>query len=122
MTIRNLGRKALVAASATVLVAGGSAMFTGTAFASSDDGCGCHGGSSHSHHDGHHHGGGDHDGDRDVHGVRGDGGNAGNGGQSNSNCLVPVGISAGVVGQGSSNEQCNANGGQGGHGGSGVSY
>lgn len=78
------------AAVAVVAVALGVVGFGGTAFAT-----------------GHHH-------------TDGDGGDAGNGGASNANCLVPLGVSAGVVGQGGSNTQCNSTAGEGGQGGDGV--
>jgi hypothetical protein len=112
MMIKKIGRTALVTASAAVLAAGGSALFAGTAFAHGDDDCGCHGSSEHHGH--HHHG--------STHGVKGTGGDGGTGGASNANCLIPVGVSAGVIGQGGDTTQCNANGGSGGDGGSGVSY
>jgi hypothetical protein len=54
--------------------------------------------------------------------VHGDGGNGGGGGKANANCLIPIGVTAGVLGQGGDNSQCNASGGGGGNGGGGVSY
>lgn len=109
--IKKIGRSAIVAASTVVLATGGSALFAGTAFAHDDCGCNDDGGHHHSHHHGHHH-----------KGVRGEGGQGGNGGGANANCLIPVGVSAGVVGQGGDNSQCNASAGAGGSGGNGVSY
>jgi hypothetical protein len=53
-------------------------------------------------------------------GVNGVGGGGGNGGGANANCLIPVGLTAGVVGQGGNVAQCNAAGGAGGGGGNGV--
>ncbi|HZZ51490.1 MAG TPA: hypothetical protein VFE65_31750 [Pseudonocardia sp.] len=52
----------------------------------------------------------------------GDAGNGGSGGKANANCGVPVGLSLGVIGQGGDVSQCNATGGAGGGGGTGVSY
>lgn len=57
-----------------------------------------------------------------AHDVHGHGGGGGNGAKANANCGVPVGVSAGVIGQGGDNKQCNANGGAGGNGGNGVQY
>ncbi|HEY4004254.1 MAG TPA: hypothetical protein VGM60_03575 [Pseudonocardia sp.] len=54
--------------------------------------------------------------------TNGVGGNGGGGGKSNANCGVPVGVSAGVIGQGGDVTQCNATGGGGGNGGGGVDY
>ncbi|HEY1966965.1 MAG TPA: hypothetical protein VGH89_03385 [Pseudonocardia sp.] len=54
--------------------------------------------------------------------THGDGGNGGGGGKANANCAVPIGISAGVLGQGGPIQQCNATGGAGGGGGTGASY
>jgi hypothetical protein len=54
--------------------------------------------------------------------TSGDGGNGGSGGGANANCLIPVGVTAGVIGQGGDNKQCNATAGGGGNGGGGVSY
>lgn len=53
-------------------------------------------------------------------GVNGVGGGGGNGGGANANCLIPVGVTAGVIGQGGPVAQCNAAGGAGGGGGNGV--
>jgi hypothetical protein len=57
------------------------------------------------------------------HGYHGDSAGAGghNGG-ANANCLVPVGVSAGVVGQGDDVRQCNAAGGGAGNGPTGAGY
>ena len=54
------------------------------------------------------------------HEVNGTGGSGGSGGHANANCLIPVGVSAGVLGQGGPVDQCNASGGVGGSGGSGI--
>jgi hypothetical protein len=116
--VRELGKKALLGAAAMVLGVGGSAAFTGTALAGEDHGCGC----DTSHHDswggwGGQDAGWSHPDADHTHGV---GGNGGSGGQSNANCLIPVGVSAGVIGQGGPASQCNAVGGGGGNGGAGV--
>ena len=50
----------------------------------------------------------------------GTGGGGGNGGGANANCLIPVGVTAGVIGQGGNVAQCDATGGSGGGGGDGV--
>jgi hypothetical protein len=50
----------------------------------------------------------------------GNGGSGGNGGGANANCLIPIGVTAGVIGQGGANSQCNAVGGGAGNGGNGV--
>lgn len=52
--------------------------------------------------------------------VNGNGGAGGSGGKANANCLIPVGVTAGVVGQGGDNSQCNATGGAAGAGGDGI--
>jgi hypothetical protein len=52
--------------------------------------------------------------------VDGDGGDGGTGGNANANCLVPVALSAGVLGQGGSDSQCNSEAGGGGDAGDGV--
>ncbi|HEY1969884.1 MAG TPA: hypothetical protein VGH89_18160 [Pseudonocardia sp.] len=54
--------------------------------------------------------------------THGSGGSGGNGGAANANCAIPIGVSAGVLGQGGPIKQCNATGGAAGNGGSGVSY
>jgi hypothetical protein len=54
--------------------------------------------------------------------THGSGGNGGKGRHANANCGVPIGVSAGVIGQGDSIKQCNARGGAGGNGGDGVRY
>ncbi|HEY4008132.1 MAG TPA: hypothetical protein VGM60_23535 [Pseudonocardia sp.] len=56
------------------------------------------------------------------HKIDGDGGNGGNGGNTNANCLVPIGASAGVLGQGAPVGQCNAKSGKGGDAGDGVHH
>ncbi|OZM79317.1 hypothetical protein CFP66_26580 [Pseudonocardia sp. MH-G8] len=51
------------------------------------------------------------------------GGPGGSGGDANANCLIPVGVSAGLLlGQGGDVSQCNAGGGAGGAGGTGADY
>jgi len=108
--IRKLSRGALTAAAIVALASGGSAALAGTAFAGGHD-CGCDGWS-----DGWHGGWG-------YHGAHGDdGGNGGNGGNANVNCVLPIGITAGVIGQGGDVSQCNATGGNGGDGGTGANY
>jgi hypothetical protein len=106
--IRKLGRGALTASAMVVLTVGGSAAMAGTAFAGCD-------------HDGSHDSSGGNDGG--SHGS-GDnvGGSGGNGADANANCAVPIGVSAGVVGQGGPVSQCNATGGDGGDGGTGADY
>jgi hypothetical protein len=53
-------------------------------------------------------------------GVTGNGGSGGSGGAANANCAIPIGVTAGVIGQGGPVSQCNAGGGAGGAGGNGV--
>jgi hypothetical protein len=50
------------------------------------------------------------------------GGPGGPGGAANSQCLIPIGISLGILGEGGDVSQCNANGGVGGTGGPGAEY
>lgn len=50
------------------------------------------------------------------------GGPGGSGGSANSQCLIPIGISLGLLGQGGDVSQCNATGGAGGTGGTGADY
>jgi hypothetical protein len=50
------------------------------------------------------------------------GGPGGPGGEANANCLIPIGLSIGLLGQGGDVAQCNAAGGQGGAGGTGADY
>ena len=50
------------------------------------------------------------------------GGNGGGGGDTNVNCVLPIGLSLGLIGQGGDNSQCNATGGSGGGGGTGANY
>jgi|SRR5882757_5219005 hypothetical protein len=104
--IRKLSHGALTAAAVVAVAAGGSAALAGTAFAGGHD-CGCDGW----------HGGWGYHGSSDN-----DGGNGGNGGDATVNCVLPIGISAGVIGQGGDNSQCNATGGAGGDGGTGSNY
>jgi hypothetical protein len=104
-------RRAAVATAATAFAAGASMLFGGVANADAHDlHAGWGGWGGHDHGWNHH----------NNHGVRGDGGNGGNGGKANANCAVPVGVSAGVIGQGGDVSQCNANGGAGGNGGAGI--
>ncbi|HEX4356535.1 MAG TPA: hypothetical protein VH141_03385 [Pseudonocardia sp.] len=107
MMIRKLGRGVAVAVATAALAVGGSAAFAGTAFASDHDCC------SHGHNA--HHG---IDGDHNDY-YRENGGDGGNGGKANANCVVPLGVSAGVMGQGGNNSQCNSTSGNGGGGGDG---
>lgn len=89
---RRLGQRAVVALAAAALATGTSALFGGVAFA------GSHGEHNNS------------------------GGAGGGGGDANANCLIPVGVTAGIVGQGGNNTQCNATGGGAGDGGTGANY
>jgi hypothetical protein len=98
--IKKLGRTALATAATAVLLTGSAGLFAGTALATDNDG--------------HHH--------RHHHGTEGEAGTGGTGGNAASNCLIPLGISAGIVGQGGSNTQCDAHAGQGGEGGDGIHY
>jgi hypothetical protein len=50
------------------------------------------------------------------------GGGGGNGGKTNVNCVLPIGLSLGIIGQGGDNSQCNATGGGAGDGGTGANY
>jgi hypothetical protein len=50
------------------------------------------------------------------------GGNGGGGGETKVNCVLPIGLSLGLIGQGGDNSQCNATGGAGGGGGTGANY
>ncbi|HEY1966561.1 MAG TPA: hypothetical protein VGH89_01330 [Pseudonocardia sp.] len=108
--------KAVLTVAAALVAAGGSAAIGGTALADGHD-CGCDPGAQHAsssdpatvQH-------------ADYHSVSGTGGKGGAGGNANANCAVPIGVSAGVVGQGGPVSQCNATAGAGGAGGSGVSY
>jgi hypothetical protein len=112
-----LGRRASIAAAIMFIAAGGSVAFAGTALAGGD-GCGCDGPPSHhSHYEGHHGHGGGSDGQHDNRG-----GSGGNGGDANVNCVAPVGVSLGLVGQGGDVSQCNAVGGDGSDGGTGANY
>jgi len=85
-------RKAVVAFAIVALGAAGPALIGGTAFAG-----------GHGHHDS-------------------TGGDGGGGGDANANCLIPIGVSVGVLGQGDDVSQCNAVGGDGGDGGDGADY
>lgn len=89
--IRKFGRKASVASAVLTLGTLGSALFAGNALATG-------------HSD-----------------VNGDGGDGGKGGKTNVNCVLPIGASLGLVGQGGDNSMCNATGGGGGDAGDGVS-
>jgi hypothetical protein len=108
--IGELARKVALSATVLVLGVGGSAVFAGTALAG---GCGCNS-ESHAHyihHSSHH--------TYYIHYTHNKGGNGGKGGSASANCAVPVGVSAGVIGQGGNVSQCNAVGGAGGAGGNG---
>ena len=96
--MRKLGQRSFMAMAAIAL---GSAAFAGTALACDDDS-----GSSHEGHSD----------------TNGDGGDGGNGGKTNVNCVLPIGLSAGIIGQGDDVSQCNATGGDGGDAGDGVDY
>jgi len=100
-----LPRRITVGIAAVVLSLGASTLVGGVALAS-----------GHNHHD-HDHNGPSYDAgkDNDL------GGHGGGGGQSRANCAVPLGVSAGVIGQGGNDTQCNSRGGNGGAGGSGES-
>jgi hypothetical protein len=50
------------------------------------------------------------------------GGPGGAGGPANSQCLLPIAISLGILGGGGDVSQCNATGGPGGPGGAGADY
>jgi hypothetical protein len=89
---RKFSSKTAVAAAVLTLGATGSALFGGTAFA------GSHGT-----------------------GVV-TGGSGGDGGKTYVNCVLPIGLSLGIIGQGGDNSQCNATGGAGGGGGTGANY
>ena len=89
---RRLGQRAVIAVAAAALTAGASALFGGTAFA------GSHGEHNNS------------------------GGAGGSGGAANANCVIPVGVTAGVIGQGGPVSQCGATGGAAGDGGTGANY
>lgn len=89
--VHRFGKRAAVAFITGALAVGMAALFSGTALA------------------GGHHGFDDND-----------GGNGGGGGDAIANCVVPIGASVGVIGQGDDVTQCNAVGGSGGEGGDGV--
>jgi len=100
---RSFMRQAAVAVSATALAVGTSTLFGGVALAA-----------------GHNHHSHDHNGPTYDAGSENDyGGRGGAGGMGRSNCLLPLGVSAGVIGQGGEDSQCNAGGGNAGAGGSG---
>jgi hypothetical protein len=85
-------RKSAVAAAVIAFATAGSAFLGGTAFAGDET---------------------------EVWNV---GGAGGNGGNANANCLIPIGASVGLLGQGGNVAQCNAAGGAGGAGGTGANY
>lgn len=122
--IQKLSKRVVVATAALIAVSGGSALLTGTALACDHDHGDDHGDSSESDSSANGHDG--EDGTASYHewgnAYYGNGAAGGDGGASNANCAVPVGVSAGVVGQGGDNTQCTATGGAGGDGGSGVDY
>jgi hypothetical protein len=107
MMIRKIGHRVAVTAVAVALAAGGTIAFAGTAFADDHDCDSC----SHGGHDGH--------GGRHIDYYRSNGGDGGNGGNSNANCAAPLGVSAGLMGQGGPVSQCNSNSGGGGDAGDG---
>lgn len=88
--MHNIRRRAALTIATGALAVGMSALFSGTALAW-----------GHGFHDN-------------------DGGNGGGGGNANANCVLPIGASLGVIGQGGGVGQCNAVGGSGGEGGDGV--
>jgi len=103
--IRKLGRGVAVAVTALALATGGSAAFAGTAFAHEHN---SHGDDGNDGIDGDH---------NDYYRSNSDEG--ANGGDANANCAVPLGVSAGVMGQGGPVSQCNSSSGNGGDGGDG---
>ena len=116
MIIRKIGQRAAITAAATVLAAGGAIAFAGPAFADiGHDCCNSRGHDGHRGHHGHH----GHDG-RHVDDHRSNGGDGGNGGHANANCLLPLGLSAGILGQGGPISQCNSTSGSGGDAGDGA--
>jgi hypothetical protein len=92
----NFGRKAAIASVAFATV--GSTVFGGAALAGDKD---------------------HKDGKKDVT-VTNTGGPGGAGGQSQAQCLIPVGLSLGLLGAGGPVDQCNSTGGAGGAGGAGA--
>jgi hypothetical protein len=99
MMVRKISQRVVVTAAAIMLSLGGTFALAGTALAhDSQDG-----------QDG-----------QDVE-YEGNGGNGGDGGEAKSNCVVPLGLSAGVMGQGGPVSQCQTNAGHGGDGGNGES-
>ncbi|HTF47726.1 MAG TPA: hypothetical protein VK735_09785 [Pseudonocardia sp.] len=101
MMVRKISQRVVVTAAAIMLSAGGTFALAGTAFA----------------HDSH---GEDGQNGQDVE-YEGNGGDGGAGGEAKSNCVVPLGLSAGVMGQGGPVSQCQTNAGHGGDGGGGES-
>lgn len=104
MMIRTIGQRVGVAAAVAVLSAGGMLAIAGTAFA---------------HDHGNSEGRDGHDGYSEVDYGEGNGGDGGDGGESTANCLAPLGVSAGLMGQGGPVSQCNSTSGDGGSGGDG---
>lgn len=101
---RSFMRQAAVAVAATALAVGTSTLFGGVALAA-----------------GHNHHSNDHNGPTyDAGSDNNYGGRGGAGGGGRSNCLIPLGVSAGVIGQGGDDSQCNAAGGNGAAGGAGA--
>jgi len=98
-----LRRRATAGIAAALLATAASTLFGGAALAS-----------------GHNHHRHDHNGPTYDAGNKNDfGGRGGGGGQARANCAVPLGLSAGVIGQGGNDSQCNSQGGNAGAGGSG---
>jgi hypothetical protein len=96
-----LRRRATAGIAAALLAVAASTLFGGAALAS-----------GHNHHR-HDHNGPTYDAGNKNH----FGGRGGGGGQARANCAVPLGVSAGVIGQGGNDSQCNAQGGNAGAGG-----
>jgi len=109
--IRKIGHGVVVAAVATVLAAGGTVALAGIALADDHNDCHCNS-RGHDGHDGYR-------GSRDVDYYDSSGGDGANGGNSNANCAAPLGVSAGLLGQGAPVSQCNSTSGDGGTGGDG---
>jgi hypothetical protein len=84
-------QKIMVTAAKLVLGLDGSALLTGSAFADGTHDCGCNTPSTPAPHNP----GADH-----VSFIKGNGGSGGSGGPANSNCAVPIGAYAGVIGKG----------------------
>lgn len=104
----NLWRRAALIAAAT---AGASALFAGVALADQADDDAAY---NYAHDSWRY----THD---DAHALHHDaGGMGGTGGRANATCAAPLGVSAGVFGQGDPVDECNVQSGAGGKGGTGV--